>query len=83
MIWRAFRHDQEALPGIYNIAEPCNDLSTEKAQRVLGVDPDFRFDARVGEARCAPCGRYGDSSSDACYREGEAHASADRSRSEA
>jgi nucleoside-diphosphate-sugar epimerase len=37
----------KARPGIYNIAEPCAYLSTEKARRVLGFDPDFRLDARA------------------------------------
>ena len=33
---------ERAHPGIYNIAEPCAYLSTEKAQRELGFDPAFR-----------------------------------------
>ena len=34
---------KKAPPGIYNVAEPCEYLSTEKAQHVLGFDPGFRL----------------------------------------
>ena len=33
---------EKAHPGIYNIAEPCEYLSTEKAQRGFGFDSSFR-----------------------------------------
>jgi nucleoside-diphosphate-sugar epimerase len=33
----------KARPGVYNIAEPSDYLSTEKARRELGFDPGFRL----------------------------------------
>ena len=36
---------EKAHTGIYNIAEPSEYLSIEKAQRDLGFDPSFRLDA--------------------------------------
>ena len=38
---------EKARPGIYNIAEPCEYLSTEKAQRGFGFDSSFRSTARA------------------------------------
>jgi nucleoside-diphosphate-sugar epimerase len=37
----------KAQPGIYNIAEPNEYLSADKAQRELGFDPNFRLTASV------------------------------------
>jgi len=37
---------EKADPGIYNIAEPSDYLSTAKARRELGFDPDFRLPAQ-------------------------------------
>jgi nucleoside-diphosphate-sugar epimerase len=37
---------EKARSGVYNIAEPCRYLATEKARRELGFDPGFR----LGEA---------------------------------
>src|SRR5581483_3744302 len=37
---------EKADPGIYNIAEPSDSLSTAKARRELGFHPDFRLPAQ-------------------------------------
>ena len=41
---------EKAMSGVYNIAEPCDYLSAEKARRELGFDPSFRLDAHRGIA---------------------------------
>ncbi len=38
---------ENARPGIYNIAEQCRYLTTEKSRRELGFDPDFRLNPRT------------------------------------
>jgi nucleoside-diphosphate-sugar epimerase len=38
---------ETARPGIYNIAEPCEYLATEKAQRGFGFDSSFRSTAQA------------------------------------
>jgi nucleoside-diphosphate-sugar epimerase len=38
---------EKGCPGVYNIAEQDGYLTTAKARRELGFDPDFRLEARV------------------------------------
>lgn len=40
-------------PGIYNVAEPCTQVSSEKAIHDLGWNPEFRLDERIADAGLA------------------------------
>ena len=43
--WAAVLAIEKACHGIFNIAEPCGFLSTEKARRELGFDASVRLNA--------------------------------------